>query len=86
MPQHFSSKSCDEFSKRECLFNQKQRQPSKSVLVKSVLKICSKFTGEHPCQSAISVTLQSNFIENELWHGSSLVNLLHIFRGIETFS
>ena len=37
---------------------------------KSVLK-----TGEHPCRSAISVKLQSNFIEI-----GSPVNLLHIFR------
>ena len=27
---------------------------------KGVLKICSKFTGEHPCRSAISIKLQSN--------------------------
>ena len=26
-----------------------QKQPSKGVLGKGVLKICSKFTGEHPC-------------------------------------
>ena len=26
-----------------------------------VLKICSKFTGEHPCRSVISIKLQSNF-------------------------
>ena len=36
-------------------------------LGKGVLKICSKFTGEHQCQSAI-------------WHGCSPVNLLHISR------
>ena len=47
---------------------------------KSVLKICSKFTGEHPCQSVISIKLQSNFIEIALRHGCSLVNLQHIFR------
>ena len=29
-------------------------------LVKGVLKICSKFTSEHPCRSAISIKLQSN--------------------------
>ena len=45
-----------------------------------VLKICSKFTGEHPCRRAISVKLQSNFIEIALLHGCSPVNLLHIFR------
>ena len=26
-------------------------------LGKGVLKLCSKFTGEHPCQSAISIKL-----------------------------
>ena len=34
-----------------------------------VLKICSKFTGEHPCRSATSIRLQSNFIEIILRHG-----------------
>ena len=48
-------------------------------LVKDVLKICSKFTGECPCQSVISIKLQNNFIEITLWHGYSPVNLLHIF-------
>ena len=27
------------------------------LLVKGVLKICSKFTEEHPCQSVISIKL-----------------------------
>ena len=58
----------------------KQKQPSRSVLRKRFLKICSKFTGEHPCQSAISINMLSNFIEVVLWHGCSPVNLLHIFR------
>ena len=31
-------------------------------LGKGVLEICSKFTGEHPCRSVISVKLQSSFI------------------------
>ena len=35
-------------------------------LTKGVLKICSKFTGEHPYRSAISIKLQSNFIGREL--------------------
>ena len=47
-------------------------------LVKRVLKICSKFTGEHSCQSVISMMLQSNFTETILLHGCSPVNLLHI--------
>ena len=40
-------------------------------LGKGVLKICSKFTEEHPCQSASSKALRD---------GCSPVNLLHIFR------
>ena len=45
-----------------------------------VLKICSKFTGENPCRSAISIKLQSNFIEITLRRGRSPGNLQHIFR------
>ena len=48
-------------------------------LGKGVLEICSKFTGEHPCRSAISIKLQSNFIEITHRHGCSPVNLRHIF-------
>ena len=33
----------------------------------------------HPCRSAFSIKLQSNFIEMSLWHGCSPVNLLYIF-------
>ena len=49
-------------------------------LEKGVLKICTKFTGEYPCRSVISIKLQSNFIEITLRHGCSPVNLVHIFR------
>ena len=52
---------------------------SEVFLKKDVLKICSKFTGEHPCRSVISIKLLSNFIEIALRHGFSHVNLLHIF-------
>ena len=31
------------------------------LLKKVVLKICSKFTGEHPCRSVISIKLKSRF-------------------------
>ena len=31
--------------------------PPKMFLQKGVLKICSKFLGEHPCQSVISIKL-----------------------------
>ena len=49
---------------------------SEVFLRKGVLKICSKFTGEHPCRSAISIS----FIEIALRHGCSPATLLHIFR------
>ena len=46
-----------------------QKQSPRGVPWKVVLKVCSKFTGKHPCRSAISITLQSNFIEITLRHG-----------------
>ena len=49
-------------------------------LWKSVVKICSKFTGEHPYRSAISMKLLCNFIEIAPRHGCSPLNLLYIFR------
>ena len=49
-------------------------------LGKGVLEICSKFTGEHACQSVISTKLLGNFIEITLLHSCSPVNLQHIFR------
>ena len=49
-------------------------------LRKVVLKICSKFTGRHPCWSVISIKLQSNFIEIAFRYGCYPANLLHIFR------
>ena len=48
-------------------------------LRKVVLKIWSKFTGEHSCWNVISIKLQNNFIEITLRHGCSPVNLLYIF-------
>ena len=51
----------------------------KVFLLKGVLKICNKFTGEHPCKS-VKCNLLCNFIEISLWHGCSPVNLLHVFR------
>ena len=49
-------------------------------LGKGVLKICSRFTGEHSCRTMISIKLQSNFIEIILRHGCSPENSLHIFK------
>ena len=58
----------------------KNEQNQEVNLVKGVMKICSRFAGEHPCRSGISIKLQSNLIEITLRHGFSPVNLLHIFR------
>ena len=49
----------------------------KVFLVKGVPKICSKFTGESPCRSVISIKLLCIFIEITLQYGCSPVNLLH---------
>ena len=49
-------------------------------LRKAVLKICSKFTGEHSFESVISIKLQSNFIEITFRQGCSRVSLLHVLR------
>ena len=51
---------------------------SEVFLGNGVLKICSKFIGEHPCRIAIS--LKCNFIDIALQCGCSPVNLLHMFR------
>ena len=58
----------------------KESSPSEVFLGKAVLKICSKFTGEHPCRSGFSIKLLCNFIENALQHGCSPVSLLHTFK------
>ena len=57
-----------------------QKQPSRDVIKKVVLKICSKFTGEHTYRSVISIKLLCKFIEITLRHGCSPVNLMYIFR------
>ena len=48
--------------------------------VKFLIQQGSTPTGEHLCQSVISIKLQSNFMEIVLHERCSLVNLLHIFR------
>ena len=57
-----------------------QKRPPEVFLQKGVLKICSKFTGEHPWSSVILIKLLRSFIEITLRHGCSPANLLHIFR------
>ena len=54
-------------------FESKTRSiPPEVFLAKGFLKIYSKFTGEHPCQSVISIKL--------LRHECFPVNLLYFFR------
>ena len=60
--------------------NVSRKSPPVVFLRKDVLKICSKFTGQHSYQSVISIKLPCNFIEIALRHGCSPVNLLHVFR------
>ena len=73
----------DNLRKILCRYSKKKGQRTEAVtyfLGKGVLKISSKFTGEHPCRSVISIKLQSNFIEIALRHGYFPVKLVHIFR------
>ena len=61
----------------KCLF---RSSPPELFYGKDILKICSRFTGQHRWRSVISIKLQSNFIEITLRYGFYPVNLLHIFR------
>ena len=45
-----------------------QKQP-KVFLGKGILKICSKFTGEHPCRSVISTKLFAILLKSHLGIG-----------------
>ena len=65
------------------IVNSNRNSPLEVFLGESVLKICRKFTGEHPCRIVIfncKLQLQSNFIEITLRHVCSPVHLLYIFR------
>ena len=59
--------------------------PPEVFLGKDVLKICSKFTEEHPCRSMISMKCQSNFTEITRRHRYSPVNLLLIFNDFSNY-
>ena len=77
----FERKYLKYFRKEILLKFYQQKLASRGVHRKiSVLKTCSKFTGDHPCRSVISRTLMCNFIEIALRHGYSPVNVLCIFR------
>ena len=70
----------EQFHAGQCYKKHDGSSPPEMLLGEGVLKICSKFTGEHPCRSVISMKLLCNVIEIVLRHGFSPVNLLHIFR------
>ena len=61
----------------------KRSSHTEVFLEKGILKICSKFTGEHPCRSLISINFLCNFIKIRLRHECSSANLLifseHLF-------
>ena len=62
--------------KSEEIFILRYRSSHPEVFLgKGVLKICSKFTGEHPSPSVNSIKLLCNFIEITLWLRCSPVNL-----------
>ena len=67
------------FWQTDSLYPMQSRSSHPEVFLgKGVLKVCSKFTGEHPCRSVISIKLLNNFIEITLRRGRSPINLLHI--------
>ena len=45
------------------MFQKTKSSHPEVFLGEGVLQIYTKFTGEHPCQSVISIKMQSNFIE-----------------------
>ena len=51
-----------------------QKQPTWGVLVKSMLKTCSKFTGENLCQSLILIKLLCNIGLEYLFPRTTRVN------------
>ena len=62
------------------MFLKNKSSPPEDFLGKRCFEICSKFIGEYPCESVISVKLPCNFIEIRLWFGCSPVGLQHHFR------
>ena len=56
--------------------------PSEQFLGIGVQKMSSKFTGDQPCRSVISLKLICNFIEIALRHGCSPVNFFSYFQNI----
>ena len=62
------------------MYSPYRSSPPEVLLRKGVLKIWSKFTGELPNRSVVSIKMLCNSIEIALRHGCFPVNMLHIFR------
>ena len=60
--------------------NYDQKKPPRGVLKKSCSENMQPISGEHSCRGVISIKLLCNFVKITLRHGSSPVNLPHIFR------
>ena len=57
-----------------------QKQPSIRVFLKQCSENTQQIYRRTPIRKSDLTKLISNFIEITLWHGCSLVNLMHIFR------
>ena len=65
----------------KCVFLYFEKKPLPDVFFgKVALKVCTKFTGEHPCRSVISIKLLCNFNEITCRYEYTPINLPHIFR------
>ena len=64
---HENCKKSARFFKSSIWYGMSRSSHREVFLRKGALKLCSKFTGEHPCRIALR-------------HGCSPANLLHIFR------
>ena len=76
VPTNFNEKKVTCTLKISLFHSLSRSSHSEVFLRKSVLKICAKFTGEHSCQSATSIKLQSKFIEVALRDGLGMGVLL----------
>ena len=77
----FQGKSIQIFKHLKSPFTRFRSSRPEVFLRKGVLEICSKFTGEHPCQSVILIKLQNNFIDHTLAWMFSCIFSEHLFLG-----
>ena len=74
--------TCWKLCMKMCVWKLIYRSSRPEVFLgKGVLKMCSKFTGEHPRRSAISITLLCNFIDafvSEICHLLEEQNIINL--------